>query len=428
MSRPAPLTPGFDPNLVEALQIEASRDDHAPGRSIPTVPLAEHRNHTPFPAQYFQSVDQHGEVFHVVALRATFDMTRTSADGSLAWADEQVPLVTEDHWSGEPNHSCPLWESDFAPYKPKCDVLVANAVSRPPTGMLSALAGHKATRWGCGISLTWSDPQGATWQWVKQLAVTGPRKFGRTGLSAPSLCAEVPIDWRWACGGQIKQPAQDQVGADGQLLQAAGSQRWQIDERNPLGLGLCTDAGQPAPQLELSLDQPYHGGPAASYTPVSLTPLARAWLPRRHLAGTYDNAWLKQQWPLPPLDFDFAYWNCAPADQQIDHPGPGAQIVLLNLYSPSASPKPVRWPADADGRWHGRLPPNELYALWRLHAGPMIDRPLNLDTLVVDMATRQIHATYRAVLSAQADVRVVETRMTEVPAAQSSAPTAQERT
>lgn len=439
MSRSAPsqvtqATEAFDPQLVEALRAEGARDDHAPGRAIPAVPLAEHRNHTPFPTQYFQSVDQHGEVFHVVVLRASFDMTRVSADGVMAWADEQSPLATEDHWSGAPNDSCPLWESDFAPYKPKCDVLVVNAVSRPPSSTLGALVGGKATRWGCGVAMSWQDAEGAGWQWIKHLAVTGPRRFGRLGLSEPAACDAVAIDWRLACGGQVKRPAQDLKGADGKVTHAAGSRSWEVDERNPVGVGLDTSPGQAAPQLELSLDQPYQGGSASSYRPVSLTPLARAWLPRRALAGTYDNEWLKTQWPLPPTDFDYGYWNCAPADQQIDYPGPSAQITLLNLYAPAppsseaSRTDTTRWPAETDGRWRGRLPPNELFALWRLHAGPMITRPLNLDTLVVDMASLQIYATYRAVLSSKADVRVVETRMTEVSAAPSSAQKPQEHT
>lgn len=429
MSRSTPEFSGFDPSLVQSLQREGARDDHAPGRPIPQVPLAEHRNHTSFPSQYFQSVDQHGEVFHVVVLRATFDMARLSGDGVLPWADEQAPLATEDHWSGQPNESCPLWESDFAPYKPKCDVLVANAVSRPPLNTLNAISGGKANRWGCGIAMTWQDAEGAGWQWVKHLAVTGPRRFGRLGLADPTSCDAVPIDWRLAFGGQIRQPAQDLKGPDGSVTQAAGSRRWDVDERNPVGIGLNASPGHPAPQLELSLDQPYQVGSATNYTPVCLAPVGRAWLPRRTLAGTYDNEWLKTQWPLPPMDFDHGFWNCAPVDQQIDFPGPGAQITLLNLHSPNEPPTDTtRWPPQADGRWRANLPPNELFALWRLNAGPMIDRPLNLDTLVVDMGTRQIYATYRAVLSARADLRVVETRMTEVPTEQSPSPQKLEHT
>ncbi|HAQ24498.1 MAG TPA: hypothetical protein DCQ80_00760 [Pseudomonas sp.] len=46
----------------------------------------------------------------------------------------------------------------------------------------------------------------------------------------------------------------------------------------------------------------------------------RAWAPRLQTAGTYDRQWLDARWPLLPRDFDFAYWNGAPEDQQIDSP------------------------------------------------------------------------------------------------------------
>lgn len=167
-----PQSAGLAPALIpQHLDDNAHEEGAGAGRAIADVPLAEHRNHTPFPAQYFQSVDPHGEVFHVVALKVTYDMTATQADGSLAYAEKQAKLATQDVWSGKVDESCPLWESDYAPYKPQCDVLVANAVSRPPPSEWRKVVGQhldptpqqrSAQRWGCGIALQWShgqDPQ-----------------------------------------------------------------------------------------------------------------------------------------------------------------------------------------------------------------------------------------------------------------------------
>ena len=406
----------LDPALREVLFAQGAADDQAPGRPIPSVPLAQHCNHTPFASQYFQAVDQHAHVFHVVVLRITFDMTRTAADGSLAHAVQQTALATEDAWDGPLNDGSPLWESDFSPFKPRCDVLVANAVSRPPP------ASRTSTRWPCGVAVQWQDEgldesgsPPATTSWLKQLAVTGPRRFAVLGLTSPEHAAQVPIDWRLAGGGQIKVPAHDIFNADDSLRTAAGAQRWDVDERNPVGLGLLRSAGAPAPQIERSMDEPFVPGRGAGQPApaLSLGPLARAWQPRRRLAGTYDNDWLRQQWPLPPQDLDFGYWNCAPADQQVPHLPPAAIISLLNLYPPATSPAAAHWPAllDAHGSWRAQLPADEPFVLWRLHSGAMLDLALNLDTLVVDMATLQVYATYRAVISAQAEVRAVETRL-----------------
>jgi hypothetical protein len=358
-----------------------------PGHAIPDVPLAQHLNHTPFPSQYFQSVDKNGVVFHVVVLRVTYDMHQLLADGSLSYAAEQTPLATQDVWSGEVNTSSPLWESDFAPYKPKCDVLLVNAVSRPPQD-------KPAQRWPCGVSLTW---QQATERktWSKALSVTGPRHFGLLGVSQPEAATEVAIDWQHAYGGQMPETK-------------AGRDDERIDERNPVGVGLHKARGQAAPQLEL-MGKPYTDGHGQSdYPPICLSAVGRAWLPRRQLAGTYDDAWLTTQWPLPPLDFDNGYWNCAPQDQQIEHLPPGVEMLLADVYPKSREMGTGTGTNTAmnTGTWRGKLPKHQLWmglltetkvqtldqtdslVAWQ-------DVPMLLDTLVLDVASQQIYASYR---------------------------------
>lgn len=362
------------------------------GRAIPDVPLVVHHNHTPFPSQYFQSVDQHGEVFHVVVLRVTYDMCQTQADGSLAYADKQTALETRDVWSGKVNESSPLWESDFAPYKPKCDVLVVNAVSRPPQEH------PNAERWPCGVSLQWME-EGQERTWSKKIAVTGPRRFGLISLAEPVSACEVSIEWCNAYGGQIKRPNSDEVHQDGSVKRAAGSDRWDTDERNPVGVGLNKAAGQSGPQLELIQERYTSGFGQDDYPPVGLSAVGKAWLPRRRLAGTYDDAWLKNQWPLPPLDFDERYWNCAPLDQQLDYLPPGTQMMLMNLY-------PQRVEPDAKNAWaqiwKGRLPDHQLWLrlVLRVQGEKFVhDSPMFMDTLNLDLASQKVHATFRHVIA-----------------------------
>jgi hypothetical protein len=64
---------------------------------------------------------------------------------------------------------------------------------------------------------------------------------------------------------------------------------------------------------------------------MALGPLGRNWEPRLQLAGTYDDAWLKDHFPFLPPDFDDRYYQAAPLDQQIPHPQGGEEIVLANL-------------------------------------------------------------------------------------------------
>ena len=84
-------------------------------------------NHTPFPAQAFEGIDQHGRAFHVVVLRQTLSF----ADGKLVYADVQAPLCDADtaHADGAGTRQ----ESDLCHFKPRCDI-IANATAYAPPG------------------------------------------------------------------------------------------------------------------------------------------------------------------------------------------------------------------------------------------------------------------------------------------------------
>jgi hypothetical protein len=401
----------------------------AHGREIPDLPLAEHVNHTPFPSQYYQTIDQHGQMFHVIALRITYDMASKNATNThlnnnlLPYAKEQTPLCEEDVCSGDVNDSSPLYESDYAPYKPKCDILVVNAVSRPPmsdwhqavTRNLDPDSRPKAKRWPCGLSVQWQSNTGKTQTWEKLISVCGPRSFGLLGLSEPQAVSQVAIDWTLAYGGQIKQPEQDQLNSDGSLKTAAGAKQWDTLQANPVGCGFNRSHGKPAPQIEmpsrlLQANPNYQARPSykdgiqhSSYPSVGLSATAKSWLPRRSHAGTYDDAWQQSQWPLPPLDHDYAFWNCAPLDQQIEHPHSHIEISTARLYGAQQA-----WPQSSEQeRWVGRLPLHQKFVgmasaaknpqnaqsidiLWR-------EENMDLDTLIIDLKAQQVYAIHRFV-------------------------------
>ena len=86
-------------------------------------------NYTPFPALRFDNIDQHGQLFEVLALRQTLSF----ASGVLDYADEQAPLSESDTFFGTPNASSMQQESDLCAFKPKCDVIV-NATAHAPGG------------------------------------------------------------------------------------------------------------------------------------------------------------------------------------------------------------------------------------------------------------------------------------------------------
>ena len=354
------------------------------------APLPEVRNHTPYPSQYYQMMDVADRVFHVIATRITYDLTRLDANGVPQLADEQSPLVTADQFYGEPNTSSTIQESDFAPYKPKCDILFANATAY-------ALEGKAISRWPVGVRVG---------QWEKRLTVTGPRflerGLGGMRLTEPEPATTAQIRYEHAFGGTCQWPITPVAEQAPELLRRF--------DANPIGCG-WTDrdwlkksriADIDAPRIE-AFEQPFKQKHAdrLDYPVVGLGPIGRWWQPRLKLAGTYDDEWKQSRWPRLPLDFDFAYWNCAPEDQQIAYPQGGEHVVLIGF-------------TEKQPRFEFVLPRQAPHTLVRLKVGPRLPMLMKLDTLVFDMAAMTLACVYRVTITTEIETRALEIRQKEV--------------
>src|SRR5262249_42887785 len=96
--------------------------------------------------------------------------------------------------------------------------------------------------------------------------------------------------------------------------------------KNPVGCGRCDG---PAPNIE---------DPARPDEPAGFGPLAPTWAPRKDLIGTYNGDYRKTRWPWFPKDFDWAHFNAAPRDQQLDqHPRGDEELTLENLHPKSSN-------------------------------------------------------------------------------------------
>jgi uncharacterized protein YjbI with pentapeptide repeats len=88
---------------------------------------------------------------------------------------------------------------------------------------------------------------------------------------------------------------------------------------NPLGMGRAAidDAGRQARPLA-RIEYPQHPAqsPRQEGVPAGLGPIDAMWPQRAALRGTYDAAWLKQDFPGLASDIDWHFFNLAPADQQ----------------------------------------------------------------------------------------------------------------
>ena len=204
-------------------------------------------------------MDVGDEVFHVIASRITYDLTRLDEQGAPPLAAVQAPLADADAFYGEPATTSCIQESDFAPYKPKCDILLAHAVAYAPEGRA-----HR--RWPVGIRIG---------DWQKMLAVTGARYIDRGLLgwkvTEPEKATAVPLRWEHAYGGTCQWPRQVKEGEEPDL--------WSPYEANPIGSGWVDKpwlkkaqvADVDAPRIEV-FEQPFgtEDANAMRYEPVGV--------------------------------------------------------------------------------------------------------------------------------------------------------------
>jgi hypothetical protein len=422
------------------------------------------RNLTPFDARCFTALDPDDKEHRVIAMKVGYRLTPLDSQSGRLLAllmDKDPPsLCMGDVFYDEKEAGSLREESDLAPYKPKCDVLVRGHAHAP--------GARAAKRWKAGIRITApcaaqslspdrsqpdqrSDPareNGADRQCNvllnKALQFTGPRQFRRDPLrlwhgwrlGAPLPATKVPLRWEHAFGGSsvVANPAHvHDPQAPMYLLNA-------VCFSNPVGCGwieqrfsrLAGKAGMewpwrwPAPQIEY-LSQPIRKpaivkapskelqafemamqAESYPYQPAGFGALGRAWAPRLALAGSYDETWQKQRWPNLPHDFDFGYWNGAPADQQTPYLPSGARIELLNLVDPRHAPQ--GW-ATAD------LPAHRPFVLLRMTNGALVPWPMFTDTVIVDTDAMTLTLTHRTSIPQGTSARVAEARFETDPAA-----------
>ncbi|MBI2899867.1 MAG: DUF2169 domain-containing protein [Planctomycetes bacterium] len=221
-----------------------------------------------------------GRELLVVAVKGTFPIGKT--------APEPVPILAADEAAGLPGLSPPAAESDLAPVKAKCDVLLnGRAYAAQPSERVTV-----ALRVGA---------------LAKSFDVVGPRVWTDQGPSPAQPFTTMPISYAVAFGGP------------------------QYAE-NPVGVGFHDPKeakDKPLPNTE----EP--GKPVAKpderYRPMAFGPLGRSWQPRAKLAGTYDKNWIENVAPFLPADFDDRFYQCAPEDQQTDFLRGGETVELENL-------------------------------------------------------------------------------------------------
>jgi hypothetical protein len=262
-------------------------------------------NRTPYVADRTWVQDKDGNKIWMVAVKATFDI---AADGTCHLSDEQVPLFRMGQPVADLGKSSLIHDADLAGVKPCTDFLVHGSAWVPNGGRAA-----------------WIDIGVTIGPIEKRLRVFGDRHWergmgGGVEASQPAYFDSMPIVYERAYGGwDTSDPDPSQH---------------RLEARNPVGTGFALQPqhciGRLLPNIEnpQQLIESWDNRPA----PAGLNALDCHWSPRRELAGTYDESWLANRFPLWAEDFDPRYNNCAPADQQV--PGylrGGETVELVNL-------------------------------------------------------------------------------------------------
>ena len=235
-------------------------------------------NNTEFPHFQFEKVGYFGELFSVIVVSQTFDLS--NAGGACPKSKVQRPLVLADSWFGEPEMSSLKTTTDLV-YKKNCSDIL--------------LSGH-----------AW-NASGAAREWLAEMQV---------GDLMHSFSVRGSHEWKYSDNEwRISQPNfTDNVP----LLYELAS----TSEFNPVGRFLSEDADIrqifPAPQL--------------SFSPG---PVCRSWPSRVRYAKGFNSQWQKHIKPFYPDEFDFTFLNCAPPGQLYTGFLKGNEKIVLNGLLPS---------------------------------------------------------------------------------------------
>jgi hypothetical protein len=118
--------------------------------------------------------------------------------------------------------------------------------------------------------------------------------------------------------------------------------------------------------------------------PVGFGFYGRGWMPRLAYAGTYDEKYVKERHPLPPVDFSHSFFNGAPPDLQVEgYLGGDEEVALLNVC-PDAPEMRFRLPG---------IVPKITVSRWTLLPDQSVEEPLG----PVDSLTAELPLTHEVV-------------------------------
>ncbi|MFO0617906.1 MAG: DUF2169 domain-containing protein [Polyangiaceae bacterium] len=295
-----------------------------------------------------------GRDVRAVIVKGTFDLV----PGGPATLRREGDVPSGDVQSSDHPESTLLYPSDFAIFKPRADVLLVGHAYAPRAGATIAEVGFR-----------FGPKSGASARkgFARRLAVFGDRRWQRALVrvspGAPSAFKSIPMLYENAYGGPGHA-------------------------RNPVGLGRADDR---LPNLEL-VDE-IIGSPDDAPDPACFAGVPPSWFARRARLGTYDAAWQSARWPYFPADFDWSYFQSAPASQQLESIAGDEAFEIVGMH-PTL---PVL------GGSLGGVAPRCFAQRSRAGGGAFQEILLRIDTVVFDPDAMKINVVWRGLLDVRDD-------------------------
>jgi hypothetical protein len=424
-------------------------------------------NRTEFDALHFDMVDQHGQAFHVIVAKTGYSLGHCDEHGEtvLEALDEPAELNVEDEYYDDDFTKSVKQESDLAPYKPYCDVIV-NTNAYAPQGQAAPsfkvqlhvqLPDKPAPLPQAPQSLNpLQSPQAEAHQhWQQEterakktqiagdvlinkvLQVTGERYLNKSTwgsdwkLSETQSFTQLPLRYEFAVGGQCRIEASDAAAESvPQKFRLTAQQLAEHPDKNappvahdacmtnPLGCGFTRDwylkstgiDKLVAPRIEypafpFNVEQFMRvvDGDALS-EPAGLGFVGRGFKQRAKWIGQIEvkTQWAEDEVPLLPLDFNFQYWNGAPEDQQCQHLQGQERFTLVNLCAHNTPYANTDKAGNTLLKF--QLPKQALFVLAAQPDGVLSAHSLMIDTVIIDTEEKRVDLVWRICLPADGSI------------------------
>jgi uncharacterized protein YjbI with pentapeptide repeats len=297
-----------------------------------------------------------------VIIKSTFDLV---PNGVAKAAAKQIFPTGDEFYPGDDEMKGSVrYESDFAHWKPKADLLLVGKCHAPggkqtPQSWVTFRVAGVSSSLSVFGDRCWTRSFGVLWQ-----------------PSPPKPFTEMDLAYENSFGG------------DDFKDNPSGKGHGKEEEDDGSTTRPLPNVEDPQHLIESKGQRP---------APVGFGPLKKTWPLRKAKVGTYKKKWFKERWPWFAEDFDWTHNNAAPPRLQMDGYLKGDEKLFFENLHPKHA------------QYHSQLPGLRMRCFLSESTNDgkesVIFRevPLNLDTLWVDMEAEKLVLVWRGVADVKSD-------------------------